>query len=183
MTYLPLIVLLLAILMSAGCISGNQNITQTPTPQVIYVTVIVTPNITSTPITTEIPMLQQTTAANRTETITTNLPYGITISYPQDWILEETGVNVTRDYGRDIINVANLYSPAIPPERKMTGPNPDTSDNTILTIDVDDTGVTDFEGYFNHVGLALQDEYVSMDITSHDLQSQNFRIQSLQDGF
>jgi len=44
------------------------------------------------------------------------------------------------------------------------------SDNTILTVDVDDAGVTDFEGYFNRVVLALQDEYESMDITSHDLQ-------------
>ena len=52
----------------------------------------------------------------------------------------------------------------------MAGLNPDTSDNTILTIDIDNSGVTDFDGYFNHATLALQNEYGKIDITKHNLQ-------------
>jgi hypothetical protein len=169
--YLSTISLLLSAVLLSGCISSQSTYQDKPlplvTPDPTQVRTIVT---TATPITTETPLLQQTTAANRTETITTDLLYGITISYPQDWILEETGVNVTRDYGRDVINVANLYSPAIPSGRKMAGLNPDTSDNTVLTVDVDEAGATDFEGYFNHVTVALQDEYGKIDITRHNLQ-------------
>ena len=84
--------------------------------------------------------------------------------------MEETGVTVTRDYGRDVVNIANFYSPVIPPGRDTAGPNPDRSRNTILTIDIDKAGVTDFERYFNLVSLALQDEYGSIDITKHNLQ-------------
>ena len=147
--YLGTLSLLLSVVILSGCISSQPAPQEKSLPLVTtdpdQVRTIVT---TVTPITTKTPTLQQTTAANQTDTITLNLPYGITISYPQDWILEETGVNVTRDYGRDVINVANLYSPAIPPGRKMAGMNPDTSDNTVLTVDVDEAGATDFGGYF-----------------------------------
>lgn len=169
--YLGTLSLLLSVVILSGCISSQPAHQEKSLPLVTtdpdQVRTIVT---TVTPITTKTPTLQQTTAANQTDTITLNLPYGITISYPQDWILEETGVNVTRDYGRDVINVANLYSQAIPPGRKMAGLNPDTSDNTVLTVDVDTAGVTDFEGYFNHVTVALQDEYGKIEITRHNVQ-------------
>jgi hypothetical protein len=85
-------------------------------------------------------------------------------------MLEETGVPVTRDFGREVVNVANVYSPEIPPWRRMAGQNPDPSDRTILTIDVDESGGTDLEGYLNKATLALQDEYGSIDITGHNLQ-------------
>jgi hypothetical protein len=169
--YLGTIALLLSAVLVSGCISPQSTPQETPLPPVTTDPVPVrTIGTTATPVTTETLLLQQTTAANRTETITTHLPYGITISYPQDWMLEETGVSVTRDYGRDVINVANLYSPAIPPGRKMGVLNPDRSDNTILTIDVDESGATDFESYFNHATVALQDEYGKIDITRHNLQ-------------
>jgi hypothetical protein len=43
MKYLILILLLVAILINAGCVGGNNNAAVTPTPQIIYVTVTVTP--------------------------------------------------------------------------------------------------------------------------------------------
>lgn len=169
--YLGTLILLLSVVILSGCISLQTAPQDKPLPLVTtnsgQVLTIVT---TAIPTTIKTPLLHQTTAVKVTETITKNLPYGITISYPEDWILEETGVNVTRDYGRDVINVANLYSPTIPPARKMAGLNPDTSDNTILTIDIDNSGITDFDRYFNQVTVALQDEYGKIDITRHNLQ-------------
>ena len=121
-------------------------------------------------MTTATALLQQTAPADRADTVTTDLPYGITISCPRDWVLEETGVPVTRDYGRDVVSIANLYSPALPPWQRMAGQNPDPSDRTILTVDVDDAGETGLEDYFNRATVALQDEYGSIDITRHNLQ-------------
>lgn len=48
MKYLPFIVLLVGIIITAGCISPNQNTVVTPTPQIVYVTVTVTPTSTVT---------------------------------------------------------------------------------------------------------------------------------------
>jgi len=168
--YQVAVVLLLSFVLLSGCISSQSAPRDTPSP-------LLTPGPdqartsvpTGTPATTAT-ALPQTAPADRTDTITANLPYGITISYPQDWVLEETGVPVSRDYRRDVVSIANLYSPAIPPWRRMAGPNPDPSDHTILTVDVDEAGVTDLEGYFNKVTVALQDEYGSIDITRHNLQ-------------
>jgi hypothetical protein len=54
MKYLLFIIILGAILITAGCVGGNQNSTATPTPQIVYVTVPVTPALTqtSTPVPT-----------------------------------------------------------------------------------------------------------------------------------
>ena len=51
MKYLLFIVLLVAVIITAGCVGGNQNSAVTPTPQIVYVTVLVTPipTPTSTP--------------------------------------------------------------------------------------------------------------------------------------
>ena len=46
MKYLLFIVLLVAILITAGCVGGNKEIVVTPTPQIVYVTVTVTPTPT-----------------------------------------------------------------------------------------------------------------------------------------
>lgn len=46
MKYLLFIVLLVAVLITAGCVGGNQKSIVTPTPQIIYVTVLVTPTPT-----------------------------------------------------------------------------------------------------------------------------------------
>jgi hypothetical protein len=39
-----------AALITAGCVGGNQNIADTPTPQIVYVTVLVTPIPETTPV-------------------------------------------------------------------------------------------------------------------------------------
>lgn len=179
--YQAAVVLLVSAVLAAGCISVQFNprdiLGQKGTPVSTQVPAIVTtgvpattmiPVTTAAPVTTATALPPRTSPATPAETITAHLPYGLTISYPQGWILEETGVAVTRDYGREVFSIANLYSPEIPAWRRMTGPNPDPSDRTILTIDVDDAGVTDFDDYFNKVTVALQDEYGSVDITRHD---------------
>ena len=50
MKYFLFIVVLVAVLITAGCVGGNQKSIVTPTPQIIYVTVLVTP--TPTPAST-----------------------------------------------------------------------------------------------------------------------------------
>lgn len=56
MKYLLLIVLLMAVVITAGCVGGNKETVVTPTPQIIYVTVTVTPTQTTLNI---IPRYQQ----------------------------------------------------------------------------------------------------------------------------
>jgi len=46
MKYLLFIIVLGAVLITAGCVGGNQNSIVTPTPQIVYVTVLVTPALT-----------------------------------------------------------------------------------------------------------------------------------------
>ncbi len=88
-------------------------------------------------------------------------------------MIEETGVVVDRDYGRTVLNIANLFSPDLTPAQiARGGPNPDQSPNTILTIDIDDAGVTDFDRYFGLASLALGREYESFTITKHNAQLQ-----------
>jgi len=48
MKFLLFIVVLVAVIITAGCIGGKQNSVVTPTPQIVYVTVLVTPTPTST---------------------------------------------------------------------------------------------------------------------------------------
>jgi hypothetical protein len=55
MKYLLFIVLLIAVIITAGCVGGNQYSVVTPTPQIVYVTVLVTPTPTLTVIQTPIP--------------------------------------------------------------------------------------------------------------------------------
>ena len=171
LVYQGTVFLLVAAVLLSGCISSQSTPMDKPLPpllpdpardQTIETTAIPAPTATLLPRQTE-------PSASPAAILTTDLPYGITISYPRDWIMEETGVNVTRDYGRDVINIANFYSPAITPQRRDLA-GPDTSRNTILTIDIDQADVTDFERYFNLVPFALRKEYGSIDITRHDLQ-------------
>lgn len=57
MKYILFIVLLVAVIITSGCIGGNQNSAVTPTPQIVYVTILVTP----TPIVTIAPAMTTTT--------------------------------------------------------------------------------------------------------------------------
>ena len=73
MKFLLLIVLLLAGIITAGCISENQNSVATPTPQIIYVTVVVTPTpainttFTYTPTFKPLNLAEKTTTSSVSE--------------------------------------------------------------------------------------------------------------------
>ncbi len=49
MKYLPFVILLVGIIITAGCIGSTQNNVVTPTPQIVSVTVTVTPTLSPTP--------------------------------------------------------------------------------------------------------------------------------------
>jgi hypothetical protein len=57
MKYLFFIVLLVAVLITAGCVGGNKETVVTPIPQIVYVTVLVTPTPTSTVVLAQDPIL------------------------------------------------------------------------------------------------------------------------------
>ena len=67
MKYFPFFVLLVAILIIAGCVGGNKNSAVTPTPEVIYVTVLVTPTPTIVLPTTTIPTPARTSVQVKNE--------------------------------------------------------------------------------------------------------------------
>jgi hypothetical protein len=90
MKNLLFIVLLVAVLITAGCTGGNQNPVVTPTPQIVYVTVLVTP-IPTTAVPTALP-----TTGTVTETVTvtpdqssyqtyTNNEFKFSIQHPKNW--------------------------------------------------------------------------------------------------
>jgi hypothetical protein len=56
MKYLYLIIVLVALAITAGCSGGKQNPAVTPTPQIVYVTVLVTPSTTVSTPATSIPV-------------------------------------------------------------------------------------------------------------------------------
>ena len=60
MKYLFFIILLVAVIITAGCVGGNQNSAVAPTPQIVYVTVLVTS--IPTPVATQIPLSTNTQA-------------------------------------------------------------------------------------------------------------------------
>ena len=164
-------VLLLCFILAAGCTAPRASPQDTPPPLLTQQTETgQTPAVTAAAVTTAATPPPQTNPAAAAGAVTATLAYGVTLSYPRNWMLEETGVAVARDYGREVLNTGNLYSPEIPPWRRMAGQNPDPSDRTILTIDVDDSGETELEDYLNTATVALQHEYGSIEITRHNLQ-------------
>ncbi|MGA2698642.1 MAG: hypothetical protein ABSE74_03270 [Methanoregula sp.] len=120
-------------------------------------------------------------ATNPPETVTTTLPaavtpsavqyatytnsqYGITLSYPKDWEMQESGQLAVRDYGRNTINVVNFFSPG-------------NDSYVTFSVDVDPSSTTDLEKYYNLAVIALQDYYPHWVMTKHDAQlkvSDNF---------
>ena len=95
--------------------------------------------------------------------LTANLPYGVTISYPQDWERKDVGTTGDRDYGRTTINIANFFSPFAIPS--------DTSSYTTLAIDIDQSPGMELEQYFNHATVAIGEREGSpIQITKHSYQ-------------
>ena len=83
--------------------------------------------------------------------ITTDLPNGITISYPNDWTKQDVLTGGVRDYGQNTMNIANFYSP-----NEIPG---DTSSYNSLSIDMDQNVQEDFDSYFNQATLAVGKTY------------------------
>jgi hypothetical protein len=100
--------------------------------------------------------------------IMTSLPYGVTISYPQDWTKQEVqewevGKMMMRDYGKETINLGNFFSPRIDPK--------DPSSYAVFSVDVDpNLSKEELERYFNLATVALQRSYGSLEITKHNYQ-------------
>ncbi|MCX6689838.1 MAG: hypothetical protein NTZ39_09170 [Methanoregula sp.] len=83
--------------------------------------------------------------------INASLPYGVTISYPNDWERQDVNTSGVRDYGKNTVNVANFYSP-----NEIPG---DTFSYNSLSIDVDQNVQADFDTYFNQATLAIGKTY------------------------
>ena len=97
------------------------------------------------------------------EFVTANLPYGVTISYPQNWERKDVGTPDVRDYGRSTVNIANFFSPYA-----IQG---DAESYTSMGIDIDQSVDTDLEQYFNLATIALGKYYgSSWEITKHSFQ-------------
>jgi hypothetical protein len=145
--------------LSAGCIAPAKKVAENPP------LLLVTPETTR-----DQNPAPQAAFGSQTGMTTANLDHGVTLSYPVDWRKEETGVRVLRDYGRNVISIANLYSPDITSDRAFAAaPNPDKSRYTTLSIDVDPVATSDFERYFNLATLAVRNKYGNVDITKRNV--------------
>ncbi|MCX6697833.1 MAG: hypothetical protein NTV84_09860 [Methanoregula sp.] len=83
--------------------------------------------------------------------ITASLPYGVTVSYPNDWERQNVLTSGVRDYGQNTVNIANFYSP-----NEIPG---DTLSYNSLSIDVDQNVQADLDTYFNQATLAIGKTY------------------------
>ena len=161
---LCLVLVLLGVVLSAGCISPSKKATTVPATPLLTVTPEITQN--------RMPMASapQSVFGNKSDMTTADLKYGVIISYPVDWRKEETDITVLSDYGPDVINIANFYSPDITSDRAFAAsPNPDTSGYTILNVDVDPVAASDFEQYFNLATIAIEKQYKDAEITKRNV--------------
>lgn len=145
------IILVLGIFI-AGCTTTSTPSSGTPpqTPAQNIIAPISATNAPTTPPTvTTVPAVQYKTY--------TNSPYGITLSYPENWEVQEQDSLALRDYGRSTINIANFYSPG-------------NDKYASFSIDIDPTSETELESYYNHAVLALQAYYPNWGITKHNYQ-------------
>ena len=131
-----LVVLVAAAILFAGCTSqpGAQ-----PTPAV-----------TVSP-TTNPGQNSPTPADTNVEILTASLPYGINISYPENWERRDVLASGATDYGKKTEDVVNLFSPYSVPG--------DLSSYTTLSINIDKNPGGDARKYFNEATLALGNTY------------------------
>jgi hypothetical protein len=92
-----------------------------------------------------------TTQPASPRTLNASLPYGVNITYPDNWTRQDVLTNGTRDYGTTTLSIANFYSPYA-----IAG---DQTSYTALSVDVDQNPGTDFEKYFNNATLAITKTY------------------------
>lgn len=163
---------LLSVCIIAGCASTAPPSSSTQPISGTTVVITVTPTIT--------PQVIASADASYSDedqsipTITHSLTHGVTITVPSNWDKEiPPETDALRDYGRVTTNIVNFYSPDVPYLSKrwnQSQPNVDKSNYTVMSIDVDNGTVTDFEQYFNLVTLALQNKYGHITITKHNYQ-------------
>lgn len=159
--YVCLALILCGACAGCACISPMQKSTVTEQPRLV---------VTPEPSTARVSP-SQAAFGSQTGMTTTNLDYGLTLSYPVTWRKEEPGSTEFRDYGRSVINIANFYSPAITSDRAVAAsPNPDTLTYTMLSVDIDPAATSDFERYFNLAVLAVTDAYPAATITKRNVQ-------------
>ena len=122
-------VILIACILLSGCTSSSVS--------------EYTPTATATPVPTS-PTIIATALATPVATVTTtglktymNTEYGIALSYPGDWEVQEPDSLALRDYGRSTINIVNFYSPG-------------QNIYAVFSVDIDPTSATDLESYYNH---------------------------------
>jgi hypothetical protein len=90
-------------------------------------------------------------ASQPARTVSASLPYGVNITYPDNWTRQDVLTNGARDYGTTTLSIANFYSPVAIPG--------DQASYTALSVDVDQNPGTDFEKYFNNATLAITRSY------------------------
>lgn len=160
--YLCLVLVLFCVLLSAGCTAPSAKAPAPTERPLLQVTPEMSQNQNQA---------RQPAFGSQTGMTTVVLGRGITLSCPVDWRKEEKGVTVLRDYGKNVLNIANFYSPDITSERAAAAaPNPDTFRYTTLSVDVDPVRAPDFERYFNLATLAVQNKYESVEITKRNVQ-------------
>ena len=81
----------------------------------------------------------------------TSLPYGVSIAVPATWMREDLLTSGERDYGRTTVRIATFTSPG------------DAASGNTLTVDIDKSAGSDFEGYFNKATLAVEKTYDTAD--------------------
>jgi len=106
----------------------------------------------STPATvTPTPAAGQVSPAVVQSSITAVLPYGVNISYPNDWVRQDVLTTGVRDYGKNTINIANFFSPDEVPGDPLS--------YNSLSIDIDQNVQEDFDQYFNNATIATGKTY------------------------
>jgi hypothetical protein len=176
---LGLALVLLCAALVAGCVSLFPDASDKSVPQLIpektfpIVTLQTTyPIATRQTTQNQIPLTLASQAAFNSPNVIhiANPDIDITFSCPRDWMIGETDVRVVRDYGRNVLNIATLYSPEITSDRiSAAGSNPDKQRYTSFAIDVDPDAITDFERYFNLATLAVERQYDNVEITKRDV--------------
>jgi len=153
-----IVVILVLGIFCAGCTTGTASSSGSPTETPVQAQNTPTPltvTATSAAVTTTLPVAATTAAVQYA--MYTNSQYGITMSYPSDWEMQESGQLAVRDYGRNTLNVVNFFSPG-------------NDSYATFSVDVDPATTTDLGKYYNLAVVALQDYYPYLVMTKHDAQ-------------
>ena len=104
--------------------------------------------------------------------LSASLPYGVSISYPNDWERQDVLTSGVRDYGQNTVNIANFFSP-----NEIPG---DSQSYNSLSIDVDQNVAGDFDQYFNQATLAVGKTYdTQMEAHSYSLKISGYNSYEL----